>query len=211
MEREPGFFDYGGAFMRFFQYVVELIVLNVLFLLGCLPLITVGTSLLALNEVSLAHYRCGRTRGVVREFVCAYRRHLRQGIVLSAALLLVGGSLALDFRWIAVMPNGFAYGMLLGALAVLAVVLGMLVTCLFPLLGVGEIPLWQGVQEAFRCCLCNWPRVLLISILRIGACVLCLHIPFIFLALLPLMLFVGFALLASAETALLSASLPDGK
>ena len=209
MEQKPRFFDYDGAFMRFLQNVVDLIFLNLLFVVGCLPVLTAGGSLLALYEVSLSHCRYGRSKSILKEFWRAYRRHLRAGLLLTPVLVLVIGSLVLDFMWLESLSGTLLSGFLLALLVILALVLGMLLSYFLPLMSEGSFSLWEATQKALYYSVINWPRAVLLSVIRSGFVVLCLHIPLVFLASLPVFLIIGCSLCVLLYSMLLQSTLPE--
>lgn len=195
--------------MRFLQNVVDLIFLNLLFVVGCLPVLTIGGSLLALYEVSLAHCRYGRSKGILKEFWRSYRRHLRSGLLLTPILLLVIGALILDFMWLGSLSGSLLHGALLALLVILALLAGMILSYFLPLMSEGEMSLWQAAQEAFYSCLLYWNRALLLSVIRIGFVVLCLHVPFVLLATLPAFLIIGCSLCVLLYCMFLCSTIPE--
>lgn len=200
MERKPGFFDYDGRLWSWFQSFWSLLVLNFLFVVGCLPVVTIGTSLLSLTEVTMFRRRNGKDAApLARQFVQAYRRHLRRGIPLTLALVLVFGSLFLDFLWLS---GGRLPAAFIGVLIVLSVLLIMILLCYLPLLSTGRYSLWDGVLDSFFAALTYWTRTLPMALLVVGILALFLYFPNIFLAAVPLLLFIGFALLSAAFTSL---------
>lgn len=208
MERRPGFFDYDGAFMRFCQELAALVLTNILFLLSCIPIITIGPALIALTSVSMQHWREGHQKGIVLTYWKAFRRNVKQGLVLSVLLLVVGGALILDILW--VLDAGEAVDFIvLGAVVAISVLLGMILVYLLPLLGIGGYSLWAGACEAFRLSFFNWWRALTI-VLGIGAvAALCLKIPVVFLTILPFLLLIGFSVPAFGICVFLDQTLPD--
>ena len=48
-----GIFNYDGKFARALQKVSDVIIASVLWIIGCLPLLTIGTSTTALNYVAI--------------------------------------------------------------------------------------------------------------------------------------------------------------
>ena len=132
-ERKPGFFDYGGQLWVFCQGLLTLIFTNIMFLLGCLPVVTIGSSLLALTDVTLDRIRYGNeiAFSVFPDFWRAYKRHLRRGIPLSFALILVFGALVLDFLWIAG-GQGLFQGLfgVMGAITVILLLLLLILSLL---------------------------------------------------------------------------------
>ena len=195
-QRKPGFFDYGGQLWVFCQGLLSLIFSNLMFLLGCLPVLTIGASLLALTEVTIDHCRYGNEAAfsVFPDFWRAYKRHLLRGIPLTVALILVFGALVLDFMWIA-SGQGLFQG-LLGLMGAITVILLMILVYYLPLLSTGKYKLWDGVIAAFFASFSHWGLALVDAALVVIAILLCLFIPNIFVSMVPVFLVIGFALSA---------------
>ncbi len=208
-ERKPGFFDYGGQLWVLFQGFLSLVFLNILFLIGCLPVATIGTSLLALTDVTLDRIRYGGeiAFSVFGDFWRAYKRHLRRGIPLSFALILVFGALVLDFMWIS-SGHGLFPG-LFGLMGAVTVILLMILVYYLPMLTTGQYSLWDGIIAAFFASFSHWGLALIDAGLIIAAALLCLYIPNIFVAMIPVFLLIGFALCARILLSLLADTLKD--
>ena len=208
MERRPGFFDYGGAFMRFCQELAALVLTNILFLWACSPIVTVGPALLALTNVSLRRWREGRQRGTIRTFWEAFRCNLKQGIGLSIFLLVVGGALGLDLLWLS-SAESRAGAILLGVMIAVSILLGMLLVYLLPVMCAGSLSLWEGACEAFRLAFLNWWRALTIMVAIVSVAALCVTVPVVFLTILPFLLLIGFSVPAFGFCVFLDETLPE--
>ena len=57
MGKGKNFFGYDGPIFRFITRVVELIELNIITIIFCLPIITIGASLTAANYAVIKMYR----------------------------------------------------------------------------------------------------------------------------------------------------------
>ena len=208
--RKPGFFDYGGKLWSWCQSLLSLILLNLLFIVGCVPVLTIGTSLLALMELSIDRARYGgEVFPVFKEFWQAYKRHLGRGIPLTIALVLVFGSLFLDYLWLA--GGTTLFQGLFGLLGAVTVILCMILVYYIPLLSSGNYRLWDGVIEAFFASFSHWARSLPTALALVALVVLCLLIPNLYLALLPVMIVIGFALMGMALAAIVESTLPDAE
>ena len=207
-QRKPGFFDYGGQLWVFCQGLLTLIFTNILFLVGCIPVLTIGTSLLALTEVTIDRCRYGgELFSVFRNFRRAYVRHLRRGILLTIVLALVFGTLVLDFMWIA-SGHGLFQG-IFGLMGAITVILLMILVYYLPLLTTGKYSLWDGVIAAFFASFSHWGLALVDAAIIVAAALLCLYIPDIFVAMIPVFLIIGFALSARILLSLLIDTLED--
>ena len=81
------FFNYDSPFWSFMSRVADLVILNLLWLLFCLPVFTIGASTAAMYRVTLNLVR-GEGGGVVRSFWASFRLNFKQGVLLFLILLL---------------------------------------------------------------------------------------------------------------------------
>lgn len=86
-------FNPDSTFFRFTGRVLDAVVLSVLFLLCCLPVVTIGPAASALYYSCVKYIRRGES-GAYRGFFHAFRDNLRAGIPATVVFLLLG--LALD-------------------------------------------------------------------------------------------------------------------
>lgn len=74
----------------------DLIALNLIMLLFCIPVFTIGTSIAAMHYVLLKIYRDELSGGVIRTFWTAFRNNFRQASLLWLIYLPLGVLLVLD-------------------------------------------------------------------------------------------------------------------
>lgn len=85
--------DVEGPLIGFLDKIGQLIVLNALWILGCLPVVTIGTSNAALYYAVAKSVRRGQGKAV-QEFWRSYRENLVRGILVTLPWLLLGSLLA---------------------------------------------------------------------------------------------------------------------
>ena len=83
------FFSPDSKFMQVVSRFSDLVVLNILFLLTCLPLFTVGAACSALYTVTFRIIR-SREEPIVRSYFRAFRENFKQGTSLWLILLFAG-------------------------------------------------------------------------------------------------------------------------
>lgn len=74
-------FEEGSPFQRFLNRMADLLVLNVITVLMCLPIITAGAALTAMHYVLLKMVR-GEEGYIIRSFFQSFKRDFRQATVL---------------------------------------------------------------------------------------------------------------------------------
>ena len=109
--------------MRVLGRLGDIIILNMIFVVGCIPVITIGTSLSALYAVAMKMAR-GEDPSVWKEFWKAYKRNFRPATICWLVMAVIAILLFVDFRIIGVLKRGSEsmYGIMR---IVLAVILGM--------------------------------------------------------------------------------------
>ena len=88
-----GIFAPDSALMRFLTRIADLMILNVLFIVTSLPVVTLGASLTALNFVAL-RIATDTDRTIVADYFQSFRRDFRQATVIGLLLAALVAVLA---------------------------------------------------------------------------------------------------------------------
>ena len=110
----------------------NLIVLNLLWLLCCLPIVTIGPATIAMNYV-IFQYHTERSDVVLRPFFKSFRRDFRQGLMLGIPLTLLFCLMVFNGVYITA-ASAERISPLWISFALLVLFLGALITYGFPLL-----------------------------------------------------------------------------
>lgn len=86
--------------------VANIFILNVLWLIGCLPLITIGPSTAATLAV-LREWQIMGDDSVIRSFFRLFRLHFKQGFLVGNTWMIVGAILALYLFFVTHLPSGW--------------------------------------------------------------------------------------------------------
>lgn len=171
-------FSSDSLIMRWTSRLGDLVLLNLCFLLCCVPLVTAGAAWSALYAVC-SRFGTSREGHPVREFFRAFRGCLRQGIPLglaTAAAVLFAGYFTLVF-----LTRSGEYPYIWIPFAVLLLVVVMVAGCLFPLLGLFENT-WRGqLKNAVIFSLGYLPRSLAMAAVNLLPLALLLFWPEMFL------------------------------
>lgn len=178
-------------FKSLYENLFELIQLNLLLILGCLPLITIPAACAAACRVSLCileqeEYRLGKE--FWREFRRSFWRSLQTGGLLLLCGAPCGAGIVFSYQTLAQTAH---YGCFLLSCAGLALVCGMLIY-LFPLMAAVELPAPALLKNAFLLYFLCLPRTLfaLFLIFASTLAAVCL-LPYTFPLLLLLFFSVG--------------------
>lgn len=86
-----------GKIMQALSRLADLVVINIMALLCCLPIITIGASLTAAYSC-MFRLRENREGYLMRDFFGAFKENFRQSTILWLAALLLAALLYLDYR-----------------------------------------------------------------------------------------------------------------
>lgn len=196
------FFNPDSPLMRFMTKVADLIILNILFLVTCLPVFTIGAALTGLYAVTLKMVR-DQEGSITKSYFHAFRQNFRQATLLWLAVLALAVILLLDIRVLNAVATDWAMGLKFAVEAVGVLALAV-VQYLFPLVAKFEATLGTHVRNACLLALAYLPKTALLTGAVIGAVYLSLlnnltiSIALIFWPML------GFALLAFGNSGILA-------
>lgn len=186
------FLNLDSPVMRVVSRVADLIILNWLFILCSLPVVTAGASLTALHKVVLQLLR-GEEGPLIRGFLAAFRDNFRKAtamwlllLALAAVLvvdLVVGGRILPQPLWMAVLAS-----------MVLLAVLGLMVLLYaFPLQARYENPVGRTLKNAVLLAILHLPETLLMAAIYLAVPVAVYSFPNTLPAVALLSLFLGFS------------------
>lgn len=91
-----GIFSADSPFFRFCSWLADVFMLNLIFVITCIPIITIGASLSALNVISIQMIK--KQEGyIIRGFLKEFRKHFKKSTILWLLMLFVGVVLGIDF------------------------------------------------------------------------------------------------------------------
>lgn len=161
--------------IRFLTKVYDLIILNLLFIFGCITIVLSGAAVTALYSVTLRMVQ-GKAYAPLKDFL----RGLRDNFIPSApaAILLFADVMlnaflntALYAETLLISPTLFI------TLAIAAIVLTALLSWLFPLLAQFENSFPQHLGNAARLALANLPVTFLVVLINILPLLLAMLLP----------------------------------
>lgn len=124
------FFDMDNSFFRFMGKISDLILLNILFMLGCIPILTIGTSISATYYVALKMVR-GQDPYIAKNYFKAFKSNLLQTIIMEIIMGVILFFLYLDYYLIYNPDTPLGTGTLIMTVAI-SVIYIMIALYIFP-------------------------------------------------------------------------------
>ncbi len=176
-------FGHDTFFFRFMNQAGNVIIATLLWLLGCLPVVTIGTSTIALYYTTVKSIRRGEGY-VSREFFGAYRRNLKNGIPMTVVFLLLGAVLAIDRMYVDQGQSAAAAAFSLGYTLLTLVVMSLAVY-VFPVMSRFTMSSWECFRLALLMVFRHLPFTVILLGMAIGTVCLVFLIPAPMLFILP--------------------------
>lgn len=188
------FFNSDNWFLQFMSKVLDLILLNFLWIFFSLPVITIGASTTALYYVTLKI--CDNTEGYIfRSFVKAFASNLRQATISWLIFLFSGGILFLDFRYWISYNSPLRYIIII--LTITVIILYLIISLVFfPLLARFQNTLIMNFKNTFIIAIKHFLTLIPIVLLLGLVIYLNLKIPFAYF-IMAIIGFSGFAQISS--------------
>lgn len=198
----PKFFNPDSPLMRFLTKLADLMILNLLFLLSCIPVVTIGAAWTALYYVTLKMVR-DEEDSIVRGFFRAFRRNWKQATILWLMVLGLGAVMVLDIRFLNAMGDSATAAAMKTAVEILGVLGLMVLQYLFPGLARFEASTGNTLKNACLLAVGNLPKTLLLSGAAVGAVYLSCWSNLTISVAIVVWVLMGFALMAYGNSGVL--------
>lgn len=152
-------FNLDNPFVQFLARVGDLIIVNVLFLLCCLPVVTVGASLAAMQKVTQA-MALEEDNGIVKTFFRGFRENFRQATALWVMILVFAVSMLFNYLIVMGFTAGTVSLVLKWVLVILAVLVLVLAVYMFPLLARYQNTIREHAVNALILAVVKLPRTI---------------------------------------------------
>lgn len=185
-------FNMENPFWRFMGKLVDIAILNVLWFICCIPIVTIGPSTTAVYYVTLKLVR-DEEGYTVSNFFKSFKQNLKQGMIIGIIMTLFGGFILFDiYAFPRLMENGRYFAM---AFIGIFVIYMFIVTYIYPLLSKFDNTVKQTFLNAVFMSIRHFVKTLLMIIIAVGMVAGCIFFP-------PLVI-LGFGMTAFLQSYLL--------
>lgn len=192
------FFVIDSPVMRFLGRVGDIIILNLIFVVTSLPLVTIGTALSALYTVSMKLAK-GEDPSILREYMRAFRRNIKPATVCWLIMAAVGAFIFMDFR-LAGAFDGTTYTVIRLLLAMIFGVWILTFLYLFPYIARFENTVFHSFKNALFLSAAHLPSTVMMLMISVGLAVITLFRSRTFVIGTIAWFFAGFAVVAYTQS-----------
>ncbi len=159
-------FDPDSPIMSFLARVADLVILNVLWLLCCLPVVTAGASTTAMYHVA-RHLQEESTSSVTRDFFRSFKSDFRQATPVYLLLLIPTAAVVMN-AWILSAQSSDVVPVYVRAIwMVSALMLTFVVSFVYPVMAYFDDTVWKTLRTAAVLAVAKLPRTVLISAINL--------------------------------------------
>lgn len=181
-------FDLDSPVMRFLSRMADLMLLNVIMAICCLPIITIGASVTAMHYVMLKMVR-NEEGYIVKDFFKSFKLNFKQATIIWLIMLVMIFVFIGDYFIVNYSGLEFPQGMGL-ILSVVATLVFIVSTYIFPVLSRFDNTIKNTIKNGCMMSIMAAPKAVLMAVLTVAPVVLALITP----PILPLVLLFGIAL-----------------
>lgn len=190
-------FRIDSPFMQFMTKLFDMVILNIIFLIFCIPIITIGASCTALHTMTLKII-AGDEPYIIKEFIKAFRKNFVQSTISWIILFLAGGFLYVDsLMAIRLGTGGFAIKMILG---IASVIYFVILLYIFPIQARYKNTLSANYKNALLVAIRYLPKTILLALSVIVPVIIVLYGPVkVFLLMLVCFLLIGASFITTVQ------------
>lgn len=194
---EMNFFVIDSPVMRFLGRIGDIIILNLIFVVTSLPVITIGTALSALYTVAMKLAR-GEDPSILKEYMKAFRRNIKPATISWLFMAAAGAFIFVDFRLVGVF-SGTAYTVMRLLLAMIFGVWVLTFLYLFPYIARFENTVFHSIKNALFLSAAHVPSTVMMLVISVGLIVATLFTSRTFVIGTIAWFFAGFAVVAYTQ------------
>lgn len=158
--------DPDSPIMSFLARVADLVILNVLWLLCCLPVVTAGASTTAMYHV-VRHLQEESISSVTRDFFRSFKSDFRQATPVYLLLLIPTAAVVMN-AWILSAQSSDVVPVYVRAIwMVPALMLTFVVSFVYPVMAYFDDTVWKTLRTAAVLAVAKLPRTVLISAINL--------------------------------------------
>ena len=181
-------FNLDSPVMVFLSKVANLMILNVLTIICCIPIFTAGAAITALYYVTIKMAR-GDDPYIIKGYFKSFKENFKQATIIWLIMLVVIAIIAVDWRVTLVMMTGSSAKIMKTVLFIVSFLLLLTGLYIFPVLSRFDSTVKNTFRNAFLISFMNLPKSVLIVIIHLIPVALLLvtiqALPFLFLLGVP--------------------------
>ncbi len=193
------FFNMESPIFVFLSRMADLMILNVVFLITCIPIVTIGAAWSSLYYVTLKMVR-NEESYIVRSYFKSFKQNFKQSTLMWIIVLILGFLLYMDLRIMTVMESSAGSNVIRIGIYMLGLVGIFVLQYLFPLVAKFFNSTKNMFRNAFLMAIRHLPQTVVMAVISAGSIILTFLNGWTLTYGLLIWIMVGFALVAMANS-----------
>jgi len=193
-------FSLDSPVMNFLNNLADMILLNIIYLICCIPVVTIGAATTALYTVTLKMNR-KEYPAVVKSYFIAFRKNIKTSTLCWIPMLIAGILLFLDYQLLGLLPGTLQFVIRI-ALIIMSLFYIMILLYLFPYIARFDNNVRNTFKNTIIISIVNLPMSLLMLALNIVIIIVSLLTVQTMVIALTAAILIGFSVLAYLQSIL---------
>lgn len=185
-------FHFDGPLFQALNQITDMVILNVLCTLCCLPVVTAGASIAAAHKIAQGRLFKSETP-IARSFFRAFKENFKQASIVWLVTMVIVAVAMLDMHLVTNFFEGASANIMFGLLVVVIIIVASVLSYLYPLIVRYQNTLRNHLYNAFMLALARLPLTILMLILNAIPLVLLFFLPEWFLKTVVFWIAIGFS------------------
>ena len=166
-------FEYDNKFFEVLGKITDIIILNLLCIISCLPIITIGASVTATYLVALQMVRNEETY-IIREFIKGFKENFIFSTKVWSIILIIGLVLSFDFYISRLILNEYMRITLQFILTIVSIIFIFLLTYVFPIISKFENTIKNTMINSILISIQHLPKTIFMVFINLSPIILTL-------------------------------------
>lgn len=168
------FFDLDNGFFRFLNKVFDMIVLNLLVFILCIPVVTAGPAIASMYYIAMKEVK-DEEGYVIKPFFNFFKKNFKQGVILELIIMAVAAVMTADiyimYQWTQ-KDSGLFLSLLFSLIIGFAIIVIITIVYIFPMLAKFDNNIKGYLMNSLMMGVRHLPQSVLAVIIIIGCAVL---------------------------------------
>lgn len=160
-------FRYDNKFFEILGKITNIVILNLLFIISCLPVITIGASTTALYYVAMQMVKEEETY-IVKEFIKRFKENFKISTLVWCIMLIIGSVLAVDLYASTLISNKLISNILKLVFTMISIIYIFALTYVFPIISKFENTIKNTIINSILISIQNLPYTVIMVILNLS-------------------------------------------
>lgn len=160
-------FGYDNKFFEALGKITDIVILNFLFIVSCIPIITIGASLSATYSVAMKMVRDEETY-IIKAYVKRFKENFKDSTIVWILIMVVGSVLAIDLYISDMISSEVTRKAFQFMFTLIGVILMFIITYVFPLISKFENTIKKTLKNSILISIQNLPYTIIMVLVNLS-------------------------------------------